>query len=130
VRRSLTQEQVYDAFSAYMRILASVQAAAAVGCQDAGGTRILCCLPPESAFHFSAAGRPAGFSAHSLEEFFDMLQFAADDVIAYHQERNDFARWIAGVLDDAPLAREVEQCTGRNDLITVVEARIRQLTTG
>jgi alpha-amylase len=130
VRRSLSQQQVYEAFASYMRVLAAAEAAAAAKRADADCARILCCLPPERAFHFSATGRPAGFSAYSLEEFADMIRFAADDVIAFHSGRNDFARWIANCLNDPTLAREVEVCTGRNELLIVLDARIRALATG
>ena len=58
------------------------------------------CLPPEKAFRFRNPVVYTGFTAYSLDDFGEMLNYVPSDSVAYHIERGDFARWVRDVLQD------------------------------
>ena len=125
--RSRSQHEAHDAFSLFMHIISDLETRASTLVRSRKAARVLRSLPPDKAFHFSYPHRHAGFSAHSLAEFLEMISFAPDEVIAFHLERGDFARWIEEVLEDTILAREVQQCQDRNGLENSVRVRFEYL---
>jgi alpha-amylase len=122
-----SQEEAFAAFDAYMRVLSDYEERSAAAVRSKRAALSLRCVPPEVAFHFSSPDRMAGFAAHSLEELAAMLEFASDDVIAYHRERGDFSRWITEVIGDSVLGRTIEECENRDELRAALETRIRAL---
>lgn len=125
--RSRSQHEAHEAFSLFMNILSDLEVRSSTLVRSRKAARVLRSLPPDKAFHFSYPHRYAGFSAHNLAEFLEMIGFAPDEVIAFHQERGDFARWIEEVLEDAILAREVQKCQDRCGLDRSVRKRIEYL---
>ena len=123
----LSNQEVYEYFTTYMRILSHCEEMAANRNRHRKAARTLRCLPPETAFHFSTEDRLTGFSAYSLDEFAQMLSFTPDRVFAFHQERHDFGRWIGEVLEDPVLARNVDLCVSRGEARECVERRLQSL---
>jgi len=122
-----TSQEAYDYFSAYLRALARCEAACHAQIRSRLAAHALRCLPPDRAFHFHSGFRFTGYSAHSLKEFFRLLEFVPEDVFRFHQERGDFSHWITEVLGDTTLARDVAQCTGPGEAARVVRERVREL---
>lgn len=125
--RHLSHQEAHQAFSIFMCILSDLEEQTSPLIRHKKALRALRPIPPDKAFHFSFHNRYAGFSAHSLAEFLEMIQFAPDEVIGFHQAQGDFARWISEVLKDAILAREVQECRDRNCLTACVSQRLEQL---
>ena len=63
-------------------------------------------LPPERRFYFRDGG-PSDPGAASLEQFDEQLGHLDAGTVAFHADRGDFSRWVAGVLGDADLAHEL-----------------------
>jgi alpha-amylase len=123
----LSNQEVYEYFTTYMRILSSCEEISANRHRHRKAARTLRCLPPEKAFHFSTGDHLSGFSAYSLNEFAQMLTYTPDRVFAFHQERHDFARWIRDVLEDPVLAGKVDVCMSRDEARECVERRLQNL---
>lgn len=67
----------------------------------------------DKAFRFYAGvDKPLGFSAHSIEEFYQAIKQVTVDVIDFHLYRGDFERWVEEVLQDEVLADEVDELEG------------------
>ncbi len=52
-------------------------------------------------------GKPLGFSAHSLEEFYMLARQVTTDSLEFHLHRGDFENWLRDVCKDAELAEEI-----------------------
>ncbi|MBP1929049.1 alpha-amylase [Methanolinea mesophila] len=124
---SMSNQQVFEYFTAYMRILSHCEEAAANRQRHRKAARSLRCLPPEKAFHFSTSDRFTGSSAYSLEEFARILSYTPDQVFTFHQGRHDFARWIRDVLEDPVLAGKVDRCGSTDEMRTCVGRRLEVL---
>lgn len=125
VRR--TSKETYDYFAAYLRALARCEEASQAQLRPRLAARDLRCLPPDKAFHFHSGFRFTGHSAHSLNEFSQLLEFIPDEVFRFHQERGDFSRWITEILGDATLAGNIKKCTQRSEAAHMVRERFRKL---
>ncbi|KUG20063.1 MAG: alpha-amylase [Methanomicrobiaceae archaeon] len=123
----LRQEEAYASFKLFMRILSDAEERSAPRLKSEKAAMALRCLPPDRAFHFSSAARPAGYSANSLDEFEEILGFLPEDVFLFHTSRNDFSRWIHDQFHDRALADAVSACTTREEMQHAVHARIREL---
>jgi len=123
------------AFWAFMRILSDLNEKAAEGLPEPARSSSLSLrvVPPDRAFHFHEGGAYVGLSAHSLEEFRDVLLRAPDGSIAFHKARGDFERWIGRTIGDARLADEIGKLHGegpaelRRGLYDIVDRRISEL---
>ena len=122
-----TGKEAYDYFAAYLRGLARCEAASQPHLRSQLAARALRCLPPDKAFHFHSGSRFTGYSAHSMKEFSLLLEFIADEVFRFHQDRGDFSRWITEVLRDITLARNMAQCRDPAEAAQVVRDRFRKL---
>lgn len=72
-------------------------------------------LPRKKAFYFfTSIGNYTGESASSLKEFVDKIKEVAEKSLEFHLYRGDFEKWIAGVLEDRPLAIEIRNLRGKN----------------
>jgi len=87
---------------------------------------VLRSLPPEKAFHFFKHSEYC-CSAHSLDELAELLKSVQEESIIFHIERGDFSRWIADVIGDKELAKEVARCKDRDELVELVERRKEEL---
>ncbi|HUL62836.1 MAG TPA: alpha-amylase, partial [Methanocella sp.] len=117
----------FEAFDSYMRILSDfmMRSARAVRPKDVAAE--LRCMPPEKAFRFHNRAAYTGFTAYSIDEFGDMLNYVPSDSVAYHVERGDFPRWARAVLGDEKLADELGHCQSRIELIEAVDRRRKEL---
>ena len=124
---AVSHQATHDHFAAFMRILSDFEERSAASASSPKAVLSLRCVPPEKAFYFSSHERPAGYAAHSLQELVNMLEFAPDDVVRYHVEREDFSRWIDLVIGDEKLAEKVSGVSDRNELRSTVQKRIDKL---
>ena len=116
-----------EAFGRFMRALSALEERSAARVRSRKAAVTLRTLPPELAFAFSRDGHPAGYAAHSLAECLEQLGFTAEEVIAGHLDRQDFAHWCRDVLDDQVLAERVIVCRNRNELQETMQTRIDEL---
>lgn len=64
----------------------------------------------EAAFHFySGIDKPLDFSAHSIEEFYSVINRVSSDSLDFHLYREDFERWLGDLLHDKELSIEAEK---------------------
>jgi len=65
-------------------------------------------LPEDKAFHFySGLDQPAGVSARSIKEFFDIVETVAENSLEFHLERGDFENWFESAVKDDVFASEL-----------------------
>lgn len=124
---AVSHQATYDYFASFMRILSHAEVRSAASAPSPKAALSLRCVPPDKAFFFSSYDRPAGYAAHSLQELANMLEFAPDDVIRYHVEREDFYRWIDQVIGDKKLAGKIRGVSDRNELQSTIRKRIGKL---
>ncbi|MDV2482405.1 alpha-amylase [Methanoculleus sp. Wushi-C6] len=124
---AVSHQATHDHFASFMRILSDFEERSATSARSPKAVLSLRCVPPEKAFYFSSHERPAGYAAHSLQELVNMLEFAPDDVIRYHVEREDFSRWIDLVIGDTKLAGKIQGTSDRNELRSTIQKRIDKL---
>ncbi|KLK87440.1 alpha-amlyase [Methanoculleus sediminis] len=124
---AVSHQATHDHFASFMRVLSDLEERSAAGARSRKSVLSLRCVPPEKAFYFSSHERPAGYAAHSLQELLNMLEFAPDDVIRYHVEREDFSRWIDLVIGDENLAKKVSGVSDRAELRSMIQKRIERL---
>ena len=124
---AVSHQATYDHFALFMQILSHAEERSASRARSPGAVRSLRCIPPDKAFSFSSYDRSAGYAAHNLQELTNMLEFAPDDVIRYHAEREDFYRWIDQVIGDRVLAKKIQGLNDRNELRSAIQKRIDEL---
>jgi Predicted transcriptional regulators len=67
-------------------------------------------VPSDKAFSFYIAeGKPLGFSAHSLEEFYRLIKQVTSDSLDFHVPRCDFENWLRDVVGDHELALDFSE---------------------
>ena len=67
-------------------------------------------VPGDKAFSFYIAeGKPLGFSAHSLEEFYRLIKQVTSDSLDFHTNRGDFENWLRDVVGDHELALDFSE---------------------
>jgi DNA-binding Lrp family transcriptional regulator len=72
-------------------------------------------VPKESAFHFyTGIGRPTGFAAESLKDFYEIVKQVAAESLEFHLYRGDFENWIKAAFEDAALADELASLKNAN----------------
>jgi DNA-binding Lrp family transcriptional regulator len=65
-------------------------------------------VPKDTAFHFyTGIGKPTGFSAESLKDFYEIVKRVAPEALEFHLYRGDFENWIKTAFKDAALADEL-----------------------
>ncbi len=123
------------AFWAFMRILSDLQQRAALLLPSdiRPAALALRSLSPDEAFHFYDRQGYTGLSAHSLDEFADVLRLVPQSSLIHHAESGDYAKWVEGILHDRQLARDIaaagamEEWRLRERLIGAVARRIEEL---
>ncbi|WP_424358657.1 glycoside hydrolase family 57 protein [Methanocella sp. MCL-LM] len=116
-----------EAFDMYMRALSDYELRAAQKMKPKQVALELRCLPPEQAFRFRTPRAYTGFSAYSLDDFADLLNFVPEDSLQYHLSRDDYSVWVRDVLNDGKLAEEVAKCGNRIELLEVTDRRRKEL---
>jgi predicted transcriptional regulator len=94
--------------------------------------KTLTLVPRDMEFQFyTGIGRPTGFAAKSLNDFYETVKHVAVDSLEFHVYRGDFENWTRTVLKDAAFADEFKnmqkmQLKGedlRKEIIKAAEAR-------
>jgi len=98
--------------------------------------RILRKLPRENAFYFfTSVGNYIGENAASLQEFVKKIGEVNAKSLEFHFYRGDFEKWVAEVLEDGELAKEIESLKNlkpvgdalRGQLYLIVSKRFEKL---
>jgi len=72
-------------------------------------------VPKDMAFHFyMEVGQPAGFSAESLKDFYEIVKRVGVESVEFHLYRGDFENWIKTAFEDAALADEIASLKSAN----------------
>lgn len=67
-------------------------------------------VPVEKAFHFfTDINKPTSTIARSIFDFAKELKKADSKSVEFHLKRNDFSRWLKGVIRDDWLANQFEK---------------------
>jgi hypothetical protein len=65
-------------------------------------------LPEDIVFHFYfGIDWPAGVSARSVREFYEIVKTVAAESLEFHMERGDFENWMNTAVEDDVFAREL-----------------------
>lgn len=67
-------------------------------------------IPEAKAFVFWVDGSLSGRRARTLREFVATMEELPVSSLGGHMRRHDFSNWVAGVLGDLPLAKDIAQC--------------------
>ncbi len=77
-------------------------------------------LPVRLGFHFSAG------VAIDLEEFCEMVEKIDEGELKEYLRRGDFSKWIGEVLRDKRLAKEIDACKTREEVLKTVKKRMKE----
>jgi DNA-binding transcriptional regulator YhcF (GntR family) len=70
-------------------------------------------VPEGREFNFYVdEGKPLGFSAHSIEEFYRLVKQVTSDSLEFHLHRKDFENWIREVVGDRQLPLDISGVRG------------------
>jgi alpha-amylase len=110
-----------DAFLAYMRVLADYEDRSITGMAQLEAALSVRFLSPENSFHFASPAGDIGHVAFNLDQFLDQVKVVPDDSLNFHLHRGDFSHWAEEVLKNPPLAKRIQKCTNRQELVTALE---------
>lgn len=127
-----------DAFVSFSNVISDFEARILQELQkpELAAKWILRRLPTDKGFtFFYEFARPTNVTTHDMFEFARALNMVTIQSLKYHTERGDFERWLSQVLGDKKLAEKISSITSeklvgktlRKRLVTVVEARVKQL---
>lgn len=105
-----------EAFDTFLRVLSDFQekVAKSIGGAEGRIAYLSRVVPPAEAFHFyDENGRYTNLSAHSLNEFFEVLELAPEGSIRFHTAHNHFEEWIRHTIGDQELADEIAKIDAR-----------------
>jgi hypothetical protein len=101
---------------------------------NADAVKALRTVGDQEAFYFyEAIGKPIGETAKNLNEFLNKVKTVKAESLKFHLQRKDFQNWVAKILGDAKLARELGRIPESNTddarmiIAETVENRIKQL---
>ncbi len=103
---------------------------------SSSGVRILRNLSRENAFYFfTSIGNYTGENAVSLGDFVKKIEEVNVKSLEFHFHRGDFEKWVAEVLEDGELARQIKSLknlkpvgdTLRSRLHLIVSKRFEKL---
>jgi len=83
--------------------------------------RFLSKVPEEHVFHCQD-----GLILSDMKELGEALAIMDDETFAYHSntERKDFSNWMADIIGDKKLAKDLENVLDRNQAARIVASRI------
>lgn len=98
-------------------------------------SRIVRTVPSHEGFHFfRGLGDPTGRVATSLADFVEKMRVVDIRSVDFHFTRQDFEKWIRGILGDTELSRKIsiisKETHGeklRNEIIQIVKTRLEEL---
>jgi alpha-amylase len=117
----------YDSFVSYMRVLSDYEHRAATKMKPKAVAMELRTVPPSEAFNFYTHAAYTGFTAYSLDDLCELLNYVPSDSVEHHLKNDDLGRWARDVLGDKDLGDAMEACTNRLELIKVVEGKREEL---
>jgi alpha-amylase len=123
VHSYFSHHEADDAFRTYMRVLADYESRNIRVMKNRKSAKTLRTVAPEQAFHFASPSGSIGHTAYNLDQFEELLYIVPKDSIHFHQERGDFSRWIADILNDPRLSESILGLTERHDLVQVIKER-------
>ncbi|BAI62452.1 putative glycoside hydrolase [Methanocella paludicola SANAE] len=109
----------YDSFANYMRIVSDYERLAAQKMKKKAAAMELRTVPPEEAFQFYTSSAYTGFTAYSLDDLCDLLNYVPKDSVEHHLRNKDLSRWVQDVLGDEALAGQMDACKNRLELAEV-----------
>ena len=88
--------------------------------------KVLSDCPPDKSFWTCL-----GTVIRNLYELANSIEAMNDSAFLYHvnedNQKNDFAKWVAEVLDDAELSQRLEQVTDKQEYLETIRNRITEL---
>jgi hypothetical protein len=103
---------------------------------NADAVKVLRTVGDQEAFYFyEAIGKPTGETAKNLNDFLNKVKTVKAESLKFHLQRKDFQNWVAKILGDAKLARELGRIPESNTddarmiIAETVENRIKELKT-
>ncbi len=123
VHSYFSHHEADDAFRTYMRVLADYESRNIRVMKNRKSAKTLRTVAPEHAFHFASPSGFIGHTAYNLDQFEELLYIVPKDSIQFHQERGDFSRWIADILNDLRLSESIAGLAERHDLVQVIKER-------
>jgi len=98
-------------------------------------SKIVRTVPHHEGFHFFRdLGDPTGKVATSLADFLETMRNVDIHSVNFHFKRQDFTKWIIGILGDAELSRRIsrirKEAQGedlREEIIWIVKGRLEEL---
>jgi predicted transcriptional regulator len=131
---NLNQDEIMDAFQqlATEGFLRKVGTGYSLTEKGKNATKIAIPVPEGREFNFYVGeGKPLGFSAHSIEEFYRLVKQVTSDSLEFHLYRMDFENWIRGVIGDRELPLDISGLRGadlkgediRRGILKAVDAR-------
>jgi hypothetical protein len=112
---NLNQDEIMDAFQqlATMGFLRKVGSGYSLTEKGRNANKIIIQVPEGKEFNFFVGvGKPLGFSAHSLEEFYRLVKQVTSDSLEFHLYRGDFENWIRDVIGDRQLPLDISGVRG------------------
>jgi hypothetical protein len=69
---------------------------------------------------------------HDMNELAEALSNISEETFAYHcnAQKNDFSRWVADIVTDETLARDMDQTRDKGQTASVVKDRVSYLKSG
>jgi alpha-amylase len=113
----------YDSFANYMRILSDYERLAAPKMKRKAAAMELRNVPPAQAFNFYTPAAYTGFTAYSLDDLCELLNYVPKDSVEHHLKNKDLSRWAQDVLGDKALAEEMAACANRLEVIDVANKK-------
>jgi alpha-amylase len=120
----------YDSFANYMRVISDYERHAAQKMKRKAIAMELRTVPPEDAFNFYTPTAYTGFTAYSLDDLCDLLNYVPRDSVDHHLKNKDLSRWVRDVLGDEALAGEMAECKNRLELADVAAKKRDALWAG
>jgi predicted transcriptional regulator len=112
---NLTQDEIMDVFQQLSNegFLRKVGTGFSLTEKGKNATKIAIQVPEGKEFNFYVGeGKPLGFSAHSLEEFYRLVKQVTSDSLEFHLYRQDFENWIRDIIGDRQLPLDISGVRG------------------
>jgi hypothetical protein len=109
---NLTQNEVMDMFQQLIVEGFLHKVGTGYGLTEKGknAIKIAVQVPDDKVFSFYIGeGKPLGFGAHSLEEFYRLIKQVTSDSLDFHVSRGDFENWLRDVVGDHELALDFSE---------------------
>lgn len=109
----------YDSFATYMKVLSHYERVSTPKMKKRSVAMELRTVPPDEAFNFYTPTAYTGFTAYSLDDLCELLNYVPNDSVEHHLNNKDLSRWAQDVLGDKELADAMAACNSRLELLDV-----------